>query len=189
MGVSCSFDRGVIITHSMQTAPTLKLRLRAYLNLLLPPFPPPHRLFIWNHTGSELEADGVLHSLDSCVIRPFRVSEVTCWQLRSVLALVDGLPHTGPIMYLIIGVLGLRLKAAVKFAPQTFPELEGALCVWDAVFLLLQFGVVVRKLVEQDGDGHAVEDDAERDATKCHTAAKIWDGDDITIANSRDAHL
>ena len=66
---------------------------------------------------------------------------------------MDRLPHTGPIMYLIIGVLWLGLEAAVKFAPQTFPELEGALCVGDVVFLLLQFGVIVGELVEQNGDG------------------------------------
>lgn len=92
-------------------------------------------------------------------------------------------------MYLIIRVLWRGFEAVVKFAPQTFLELESALCIRNSVFLFLQFGVVVGKLVEQNGDGHAVEDDAKRDATKCYTAAKIGDGDDIAIAHSRDAHL
>lgn len=136
-----------------------------------------------------MEADGVLHFLDPWVIRPFRVSEVTSWQLCSILALMDSLSHSGSIMYLIIRVLWRGFEAVVKFAPQTFLELEGALCIRNSVFLFLQFGVVVGKLVEQNGDGHAVEDDAKRDATKCYTAAKIGDGDDIAIAHSRDAHL
>ena len=172
----------------MQTAPTVKLRLKAYLNLLLPPSSP-LRLFILNHIGSELEADGVFHGLGPWAIRPFRVTGVASWQLGSLLALMDGLPHAGPVMYLIIGVLRLGLVAAVELVPQTFPELEGALRVCHTVFLLLQFGVVVGKLVEQDGDGHAVEDDAKGDAAKCHTAAEIGDGDDIAVAHSRDAHL
>lgn len=136
-----------------------------------------------------MEADGVLHFLDPWVIRPFRVSEVASWKLCSVLTLTDSVPHARPIMYVIIRVLWLRFAAAVKFAPQTFRELEGALRVRNSTFLFLQFGVVVGKLVEQNGDGHAIEDDAKRDAAKRHTAAKIGDRHDITIAHSRDAHL
>ena len=111
----------------MQTAATIKPRLSAYLNLLPPPFSPHLDFFVLNHTGSELEADGVLHFQDPSVIRPFRVSKYRA--AFSVLAHVDGLPSAGPIVYLIIGVIWQGFEAAVKLAPQTFPELEGALCV------------------------------------------------------------
>lgn len=123
------------------------------------------------------------------MIRPFKVSEVATGQLLSIIAQVDALPSTGPKVYLVIRVLWLRFKAAVKPAPQTFPELEGALCVGERVFLLLQFGVIVGKLIEQNGNRHAVEDDAKRYAAKRNTAAKVGDRDNIAIAHSGDAHL
>lgn len=123
------------------------------------------------------------------MIRPFRVSEVAkVAGFSSVLALVDGLPHAGPVMYLIIRV-GLRLLAALELTPQALGELELALRVGKPVLLLLQFGVVIRELVEQNGDGHAIEDDAERDAAECHAAAQIGDRHDVTVAHSGDAHL
>lgn len=186
VGASCPFDR--VITHSVQTAPTVKLRLKAYLNLLLPPFAPLDCLsyITWAQSWRQM---GVLHFLDPWAIRPFRVSEDASWQLRSVLPPVGSLPYAGPNVYVIIRVLRLRFVAAFKLSPQSLLDLEGALGVGDSVFLFLQFGVVVGKLVEQNGDGHAVEDDAKRDAAECHTAAKIGDRDDIAIAHSRDAHL
>lgn len=124
------------------------------------------------------------------MIRPFRISEVAkVAGFSSVLALVDGLPHTGPVMHLVVRVVGLRLLAAVELAPQALGELELALRVGKPVLLLLQFGVVVGELVEQNGDGHAIEDDAERDAAECHAAAQIGDRHDVTVAHSGDAHL
>lgn len=102
---------------------------------------------------------------------------------------MENVPSTGPIVYLIIGVFWLRFKAAVKLTPQTFPELEGAFNVCMGVFLFLELGIVVRELIEQNGDGHAVEDDAEGNAAKCHTATQIGDRDDVSIAHSGDTHL
>lgn len=94
-------------------------------------------------------------------------------------------------MDLVIRVLQLRLgfAACLILALQAPSDLEGALCVGKAVLLLLQLGVVVGKLVEKNGDGHAVEDDTKGDAAKGHTAAQVGDGNHVTVAHSGDAHL
>lgn len=123
------------------------------------------------------------------VIRPFRVTEVTTRQLFLFFNLGGKLPATGPIVYLLIRVLRPGFEAAVKLTPETFLELEGAHRVGKVVFLLLQFGIVVGELVEQNGDGHAIKDDAKGDTAECHTAAEVGDGDNISIAHSGDADL
>lgn len=94
-------------------------------------------------------------------------------------------------MDLVVGVLRLQLGLAVHIAlaPQAFPDLEGALCVGVAVLLFLQLGVVVGKLVEENGDGHAVEDDPEGDAAEGHAAAQVGDGNHVAVAHGGDAHL
>lgn len=102
---------------------------------------------------------------------------------------MGNLPPAGPIVYLIIRVLRAGVEAVLKITPKTFLELEGALCVWKVVFLLLQFGIIVGELVEQNGNGHAIEDDAKGDAAECDTAAEIGDRDNISVAHSGDANL
>lgn len=94
-------------------------------------------------------------------------------------------------MDLVVGVLWLQLgfAACVILALQAFSDLEGALCVGKAVLLFLQLGVVVRKLVEENGDGHAVEDDTKGDAAEGHTAAQVGDRNHVAVAHSGDAHL
>lgn len=116
---------------------------------------------------------------------------LTGQRLLSVLAVGEGLPHHGPVVDLIIRVLRLQLgfAAGVILALQAPPDLEGALRVGIAVLLFLQLGVVVGKLVEQNGDGHAVEDDPKGDAAEGHTAAQVGDGNHITVAHGGDAHL
>lgn len=96
---------------------------------------------------------------------------------------------TGAIVNVIIRIFRWRFEAAVELTPQPSPKLECALCVGKWIFLLLQFGIVVRELVEQNGNGHSIKNDAKRDAGKRHAAAKVGDWDDISITNSRDAHL
>lgn len=94
-------------------------------------------------------------------------------------------------MDLVVRVLWLHLgfAACVILALQASSNLEGALCVGKAVLLFLQLGVVVGKLVEQNGDGHAVEDDTKGDAAEGHTAAQVGDGDHVAVAHGGDAHL
>lgn len=112
-------------------------------------------------------------------------------RLLSVLAVGEGLPHHGPVMDLVVRVLWLHLgfAACVIFALQASSDLEGALRVGKAVLLFLQLGVVIGKLVEQNGDGHAVEDDTKGDAAEGHTAAQVGDGDHVAVAHGGDAHL
>lgn len=81
------------------------------------------------------------------------------------------------------------MAAGVVLALQASSDLEGALCVGKAVLLFLQLGVVVGKLVEQDGDGHPVEDDTKGDAAEGHTAAQVGDGNHVAVAHGGDAHL
>lgn len=112
-------------------------------------------------------------------------------QLLSVLAIGEGLPHRGPVMDLVVGVLWLQLGSAacVILALQASSDLEGSLCVGKAVLLFFQLGVVVGKLVEQNGDGHAVEDDTKGDAAEGHTATQVGDGNHVAVAHGGDAHL
>lgn len=112
-------------------------------------------------------------------------------RLLSVLAVGEGLPHRGPVMDLVVGVLLLQLgfAAGVALAFQAPPDLEGAHSVGIAVLLFLQLGVVVGKLVEENGDGHAVEDDTEGDAAEGHAAAQVGDGNHVAVAHGGDAHL
>lgn len=112
-------------------------------------------------------------------------------RLHSVLPIGEGLPHRGPVMDLVVGVLLLQLgfAARVALAFQASPDLEGALGVGIAVLLFLQLGVVVGKLVEENGDGHAVEDDTEGDAAEGHAAAQVGDGNHVAVAHGGDAHL
>lgn len=65
-------------------------------------------------------------------------------------------------------------------------ELEGEA---GLVLVGLQLGVVVRKLVVEDGDGHAVEDDAKGDAAKRHHPAKHRVGHGVSIAHGGEADL
>lgn len=83
----------------------------------------------------------------------------------------------------------MGILAIFEFALQPLDELELALSVGNPILLLLQLGIVVRKLVEENGDGHAVEDDAKGDAAKRYTAAQVGDWYDVTVTNSGDAHL
>lgn len=112
----------------MHTAPTVKLRLKAYLNLLLLPLFPPVDCLSYI-TYIEMEADGVLHFIDQRVIRPFRVSEVATGQLLLIFITANSLPSTGPEVDLIFGLLWRGFEAVIKLAPQTFLEFEGALSV------------------------------------------------------------
>lgn len=57
------------------------------------------------------------------------------------------------------------------------------------VLMGLQLGIVVRKLVVEDGDGHAVEDDAKRDAGKRHHPAEHRVGYSVSIAHSGETDL
>lgn len=129
-------------------------------------------------------------------LRPFQGRQVALWLFCDfyyyfflLFPLKSSLPSTGPIVELIVGVLSLGLQAAVTLVLQTSPQLERALGVGKRVFLLLQFGVVVGKFVEKNGDGHAVEDDAKGNAAKGHAAPQIGDGDHVSVAYSGDAHL
>lgn len=92
-------------------------------------------------------------------------------------------------MNVVVRIVGLGITAANKFALQPLGELELALGVGEPVLLLLQLSIVVGELVEENGDGHAVEDDAEGDAAERHTAAQVGNGHDVPIADSGDAHL
>lgn len=53
----------------------------------------------------------------------------------------------------------------------------------------LELGVVVRELVVKDGDGHAVEDDAEGDAGKGEDAAQVGLGEHVAVAHCGNTHL
>lgn len=57
------------------------------------------------------------------------------------------------------------------------------------VLVGLELGVVVRELVEEDGDWQAVEDDAERDADESEHAAQYGLRVDVSVAHSGDADL
>lgn len=106
---------------------------------------------------------------------------------------MDGLPTVWPgmrpVVDVVVRVFRLGVVATFKLALQSLDELEPALSVGNPVLLLLQLGIVVRKLVEENGDGHAVEDDAKGDAAKRHAAAQVGDRHDVTVADSGDAHL
>lgn len=83
----------------------------------------------------------------------------------------------------------MGIVAISEFALQPLDELKLALSVGNSILLLLQLGIVVGKFVEENGDGHAVEDDAKGDAAKCHAAAQVGDRHDVTVADGGDAHL
>lgn len=57
----------------MLIAPPEKLRLTAYLGVLLPPFAPVASVYVASHRLGA-EAEGVLHVPDPRVIRPFRAA-------------------------------------------------------------------------------------------------------------------
>lgn len=57
------------------------------------------------------------------------------------------------------------------------------------VLVGLELGVVVRELVIQDWDGHAVEDDAKGDTCQSQDAAQVGLREHVTVANSGNAHL
>lgn len=56
----------------------------------------------------------------------------------------------------LIRILCRRFKAALKFPLQSFLEVQATLDLGVSALLGLQLGVIVRKFVEQDGDGHSV---------------------------------
>ena len=89
----------------------------------------------------------------------------------------------------LVRIVRLRLEAVVELPAQPAAELQAALHIGLGVLLGLQLGIVVRELVEQDGDWHAIQDDAEGDAAERHTAAQIGDGNHIPVAHCGDAHL
>lgn len=63
-------------------------------------------------------------------------------------------------------------------------------CFADGVVLMgLELGVVVRELVIQDGDGHAVEDDCKGDTSSSQDAAQAGFREHVTIANGGNYHL
>lgn len=57
------------------------------------------------------------------------------------------------------------------------------------VLVGLQLGVVVRELVVEDGDGHAVEDDAKGYAAKCHYPAEYCVRHRVSVAHRGEADL
>lgn len=56
----------------------------------------------------------------------------------------------------LIRILYVRLIAALKFPLQSFLEVQATLDLSVSALLGLQLGVVVRKFIEQDGDGHSI---------------------------------
>lgn len=58
-----------------------------------------------------------------------------------------------------------------------------------SVLVGLELGVVVRELVVKDGDGHAVEDDAEGDAGEGEDAAQVGLGEHVAVAHCGNTHL
>lgn len=57
------------------------------------------------------------------------------------------------------------------------------------VLVGLELGVVVGELIVEDRYGHAIEDDAERDAGKGKNAAQVGLGDDVAVAHGGNTHL
>lgn len=57
------------------------------------------------------------------------------------------------------------------------------------VLIGLEFGVIVRELVEEDGYGQAVEDDSKSNADEGKNTAQYGLRVDVPIAHSGDAHL
>lgn len=53
----------------------------------------------------------------------------------------------------------------------------------------LELGVVVGELVVKDGDGHAVEDDAEGDAGEGKDAPQVGLREHVAVAHCRNTHL
>lgn len=53
----------------------------------------------------------------------------------------------------------------------------------------LERGVIVRELVVEDGDGHAVEDDAKGDAGKGEETAQVGLREHVAITHCGNAHL
>ncbi|PWA16167.1 hypothetical protein CCH79_00020619 [Gambusia affinis] len=53
----------------------------------------------------------------------------------------------------------------------------------------LELGVVVGELVVEDGDGHPVQDDAERDAGEGEDAAQVGFREHVAVSHRGDAHL
>ena len=58
-----------------------------------------------------------------------------------------------------------------------------------AALLCLQLGVVVRELVEEDGDGHAVQNDSKGNADEGEEPAQVSLGVHVAVAHGRDACL
>lgn len=57
------------------------------------------------------------------------------------------------------------------------------------VLVGLELGVVVGELVIEDGDGHAVEDDAEGDAGEGEDAAQVGLREHVAVAHRANTHL
>lgn len=57
------------------------------------------------------------------------------------------------------------------------------------VLVGLEFGVIVRELVEEDGNGQTVQDDPERDADEREDTTQHGLRVDVPIAHRGDAHL
>lgn len=59
----------------------------------------------------------------------------------------------------------------------------------SSVLMGLELGVVVGELVVEDGDRHAVEDDAEGDADAGEYPAQVGLWEHVAVANSGNTHL
>lgn len=57
------------------------------------------------------------------------------------------------------------------------------------VLVGLELAVIVGELVVEDGDGHAVEDDAEGDAGEGEDAAQVGLRQHVAVAHSGNTHL
>lgn len=57
------------------------------------------------------------------------------------------------------------------------------------VFMGLELGVIVGELVVEDGDGHAVEDDAKGDAGEGKDATQVGLGEHVAVAHGGNTHL
>lgn len=87
------------------------------------------------------------------------------------------------------GWLSLAALRQPLCCPPYKPDLPARFFSGGSVLVGLELGVVVRELVVQDGDGHAVEDDAEGDAGQSQDAAQVGLREHVTVADRGNAHL
>lgn len=91
------------------------------------------------------------------------------------------------LMHLFL--LLLRTEAGVNSHPESFLQMQAVLDFAVGELLSFQFSIIIRELVEEDGDGHPIQDDPERDATECHHTAAKGDRDHVPVTHCGDAYL